>query len=167
MVVMMLHASACEPGFVGPEIHLSLGGGKKMTISTINSSEEHSQHIGQIYREYYARLRRYFLAQLGNASEADHCAQETIRCFFFFMEDRCWEADAEYIPVYLMRIAGFLCSRKLAEKRLRRSNSLDCSENNNLFNKVKNEVVQAINEFTSFRYLFLRPVKGNAVSGGF
>lgn len=127
-----------------------------MTISTINASEEHSQHIGQVYREHYARLRRYFLAHLGDASEADQCAQETIRRFFFFMEDRCWETDVEYIPVYLMRIAGFLCSRRLAEKRVRRSNSLK-GENNSLLNKIKNKVIQAINELAEFRQLFLRP----------
>jgi len=125
-----------------------------MTLSMINASEEHSLHIGQVYQEHYARLRRYFLAQLGNASVADACVQETIRRFFFFMEDRCWETDAEYIPVYLMRIAGFLCSRRLAEKRVRRS----------LFNRIKNEVLETINALTKLWQLFLRPVKGNAVS---
>lgn len=122
-----------------------------MTISTINASEEHSLHIGQVYQEHYERLRLYFLTQLGNANEADDCAQETIRRFFFFMEDRCWETDAEYIPVYLMRIAGFLCSRRLAGKRVQRSNSLGGSQSDSLFNKIKNEVLQTISELTEFK----------------
>jgi DNA-directed RNA polymerase specialized sigma24 family protein len=134
-----------------------------MTITTINASEDHNHYIGQVYQEHYAKLRHYFLIQLGSISEADDCVQATIRYFFFFMEDRCWETDVEYIPVYLMRIAGSLCSRRLAKKSVQRSNNLDGSKNNSLFNKIKNEVIQTINGLVQFRQLFLRAVESNTV----
>jgi hypothetical protein len=122
-----------------------------MIITNINASEEQSQYIGQVYQEHYARLRHYFLTQLGNTSEADDCVQETIRHLFFFMEERCWEAEAEYIPVYLMRIAGLLCSRKLAEKRLQSANNLDGNESNSLFDKVRIAVIRTMKERIEFK----------------
>ena len=60
------------------------------------------------------------------------------------MEDRCWETDVEYLSVYLMRIAGSICSRKLAERK-RQSK----------FDKFRNGVVQAIKERKDFKQLFL------------
>jgi hypothetical protein len=131
-----------------------------MTITTINASEEHCLYIGQVYEEYNVRLRDYFLAQLGNTREADNCVQETIRLFFFFMEDRCWETDAEYIPVYVMRIAGFLCSRKLAERSGRRKDSLISHKTSVLFDKIRTEVAQTIKGRAEFWQLFLR-IRGN------
>jgi len=126
-----------------------------MRITSINAGEEHSRYFGQVYQEHYARLRNYFLTQLSDASEADDCVEETIRRFFFFMEDRCWEADAEHIPVYLMRIAGgILCSIKSA-KRARRKRSLGVREAGGLFAKVKSEVIQPLRERLEFRHLFL------------
>jgi DNA-directed RNA polymerase specialized sigma24 family protein len=136
-----------------------LGGGK-MTIGTINTSEDHSRYIGQVYQEQYARLQRYFLIQLGDSSEADDCVQETIRRLFFFMEDRNWEAEAEYIPVYLMRIAGLLCSRKLAEKRSQRAASLSNNENNSLFVKIKIEMIKALKERVEFKQSIRRQAVG-------
>ncbi len=127
--------------------------------ATINVSEEHSRYTGRVYQEHYASLRHYFLTQLGNTSEANDCVQETMRHFFFFMEDRCWETEFEYISVYLMRIAGQLCSRKLAEKRVQRRNNLGVNENNNLFNKIKSEVIQTIKGHIEFRQHFLKLVR--------
>lgn len=95
-----------------------------MKIGYIDACEEQSKYVWPIYEEQYQKLYSYFLAQLSNSSEADDCALETIRRLFFFMEDRDWEAESEYISVYLMRIAGFLCSKKLGEKRLLSTNSL-------------------------------------------
>lgn len=146
-----------------PQLRLRSGTGE-IARATINVSEEHSQHVGQVYQEHYARLRHYFLTQLGAASEAEDCVRETIRHFFFFMEDRLWEA--EYISVYLMRIAGLICSRKLAEKRLRSANGLKENENRGRFNKIRTQAVRTIKERIEFRQpefrqLFLRLVEGN------
>jgi DNA-directed RNA polymerase specialized sigma24 family protein len=115
-----------------------------MTIATINASEDQSQYIGDVYQEHGARLRHYFLVQLGDAAEAEDCVQETICRLFFFMEDRNWEAEAEYISVYLMRIAGLLCSRKLSEKSSRRTSSLNKGGKKSLFNKVRTELTETI-----------------------
>ena len=119
-----------------------------MTVAVINSSEEHSQYVGLVYQEYYAKLRDFFLMLLGDASEADDCVQETLRHFFFFMEDRCWETNAEFISVYLMRIAGAICSKRLAERA-----------EQSKFDKFRNRVSQAIKERKELRQLFLT-VKG-------
>jgi DNA-directed RNA polymerase specialized sigma24 family protein len=116
-----------------------------MMIANINAGEDHVRYIGQVYQEQYAKLRRYFLIQLGSSSEADERVHETMRRLFFFMEDRDWEAEAEYIPVYLMRIAGFICSRRLAEKRSRSA-----------FNKVRIPVTHAVKESIEFVKTFLR-----------
>lgn len=121
-----------------------------MTIATISSSEEDSQYVGLVYEEHYTKLRHYFLMLLGNASEAEACLQETFRHFFFFMEDRCWATDVEYMPVYIMRIAGSICSRKLAARE--RQSKLD---------KFRNSVIQAIKELKKLKQLFLI-VKGNS-----
>jgi DNA-directed RNA polymerase specialized sigma24 family protein len=132
-----------------------------MTIATINASEEHSQYIGQVYQKHYARLRHYFLTQLNSASEADDCVQETFRRFFFFMEDRCWEADAKYIHIYLMRIAGLLCSRKLSETRAPHATKADNSRRNSLFNKVRAEAAGVMKERGEFIRSILRPRQEN------
>lgn len=116
-----------------------------MRIAAIDVGEEHSQYVGHVYQEHYAKLRDYFLTQFNSASEADACVQETISRFFFFMEDRCWEADAQYVPVYLMRIAGLICSKKLAAKHAR-SKRPGSDVVFKLFNKISNEVVQIIEE---------------------
>src|SRR5215216_5327516 len=129
-----------------------------MTIATINASEEHCKYIGQVYQEQYARLRRYFLVQLGSSSEADDCVQETIRRLFFFMEDRDWEAEAEYIPVYLMRIAGLLCSRKLMAQRGQRAAGLDDNKHDGLFHKIRIEALKTIKERIEIQRFVLRPV---------
>lgn len=129
-----------------------------MTIATINATEEQSQYIGQVYQDYSARLRDYFLPQLGNVSETDEYVEKTLRQFFFFMENRCWELETEYIPVYLMRIAGSLCSKRLAEKSMQRSNTLSRAQNSRLFRKVKNEALRITDEIAEFGQLFLKPV---------
>jgi DNA-directed RNA polymerase specialized sigma24 family protein len=131
-----------------------------MRMAIINASEEHSQYVGQIYQQHYARLRNYFLTLLGDTAEADACVQDTIRFFFFFMEDRCWEADAEYVSVYLMRIAGGLCSKKLAGRRALHKNWLGWREVAGLLNKIRRRVAQPIKERAESIRLFLRAQGG-------
>ena len=132
-----------------------------MTIATINASEEQSQYAGQIYQEHYARLRQYFLTQLDNASEADDCVQKTMRHLFFFMEDRDWEAEAEYISVYLMRIAGLLCSRKLREKRSQRAAHPVDNTGISLLNKIRTRAVAVVKECIEFTRCVFRPAVGD------
>lgn len=127
----------------------------KMRIAIIDVGEEHSQYVGQVYQEHYGKLHHYFLALLGDASEADACVQETIRRFFFFMEDRCWESDMEYMPVYLMRIAGMICSKKLAGKQARRKRLGD-NKVLGLFDKIRIEIAQFINEHITYSPHYLR-----------
>lgn len=117
-----------------------------MTIIKIDAGEDHCQYVGQFYQEQYERLRRYFLRQLGDGSEIDDCIRETMRHFFFFMEDRDWEREAQYITVYLMSIAG-----KVAERRL------ECAAGRGLFSKVRAEAVRTIKERVEFMTFFLRP----------
>jgi DNA-directed RNA polymerase specialized sigma24 family protein len=129
-----------------------------MTTGTMSASGEYTRYIGQIYQGYNARLRGNFLALLGNASDADECVQETLRHFFYFMKDRCWESDVKSIDAYLMRIAGGVGSKKLAEKRAQREDSLGRHENDSLLDKVRREVFQPIQERVKFKQLFLRIV---------
>jgi hypothetical protein len=137
-----------------------------MRVAAINGVEEHSRHIGQVYQENYARLRHYFQTQLGDAARADVCVHETIRFFFFFMEDRCWEVEAEYVPVYLMRIAGgLLYSKKLAAETSRRRNWLRDGRIGNLFHKIRNEVFRPIQEHLESVQLFLRVWVGKKQKG--
>lgn len=125
-----------------------------MTIDTINASENHSQHVAQVYQEQYARLRHYFLVQLGDGSEVEDCIQETLRRFFFFMEDRDWETEAEYLSVYIMRIAGLLCSRRLREQRT--NCTPHCGNKSNyLLNKIRAEAHRTIKERIEFMKIFL------------
>ncbi len=133
-----------------------------MTIATIHADEDQSQYIGTVYQQYSDRLRRYFLIQLGDPSEADNCVQETMRRFFFFLEDRDWEAEAEYISVYLMRIAGLICSRKLAEKRRQCADNSDDTENNSIFMSLQTLAFQAVKERIEFLQFVLRPVAGDS-----
>jgi DNA-directed RNA polymerase specialized sigma24 family protein len=128
-----------------------------MTIEIVNASEDRSHYVGLVYEEHYGRLRHYFLLQIGDAAEAEACVHETIRRFFFFMEDRNWEAEVKYISIYLMRIAGLLCSRKLAEKRAQHTRGLNDNGNKSSFNKIRDEVFQTIKEHLQFKQIFLRP----------
>ncbi|HWS87272.1 MAG TPA: hypothetical protein VN282_09925 [Pyrinomonadaceae bacterium] len=128
-----------------------------MTITTVHASEDQSRHVGRVYQENYARLRRYCLAQLGDESEAEQCIHETMRRFFFFMEERDWEAEEEFIPVYLIRIAGLLCVRKLGEKRARRPAGTERDARGGLFDKVRAEAVETMKERIGFIKSILRP----------
>lgn len=121
-----------------------------MTIVNIDASEDQSHHVAKFYQEHYAGLRHYFLIQLGDGPEVERCMRETVRHFFFFMEDRDWEAEAEYVHVYLMRIAGQLCSRRLGERTSGRVES-----DRGLFNKVRAEVIRAVRERVEFMRVFL------------
>jgi hypothetical protein len=85
-----------------------------MSVATINASEEQSHYVGHVYQEHYARLRNYFLLQLGDTAEVETCVQETFPHFFFFMAERCWEAEAERIHDHFMKMAGLIKARKLA-----------------------------------------------------
>jgi DNA-directed RNA polymerase specialized sigma24 family protein len=131
-----------------------------MTIATINASEDQSQYVAEVYQRHYERLKRYFLTQLGDASQADDCVHETVRHLFFFMEDRDWEAEAEYIFVYLMRIAGSICSKRLGELGPRRTDGLN-NVRDSLFNKVRTEAIATMKERVEFIRAVLRPVEGN------
>lgn len=125
-----------------------------MRMAVISNVEEHSQYIGPVYQEHYARLHNYFQAQLGNTPEVENCVQETIRHLFFFMETRCWETDAEYVPVYLMRIAGaLLCAKKVAAGKVGREKT------GSLFGKITNELIQPFKARLEFGKL-LRWVAG-------
>ena len=63
-----------------------------------NVGDDYSGRVAQVCEKHYARLRHYFLTQLGSASEADHCARETIYRFFIFAGSRRWEELAEHVP---------------------------------------------------------------------
>lgn len=131
-----------------------------MRLANFNVSEDHSQYVGQVYQEHCARLRHYFLTQLGDVREAESCVNETFRHFFFFMEDRDWETEAEFIRVYLMRIAGRICSRRLGELGPRRTANLN-SMRETLFNKVRTEAIATMKERLEFIRAVLRPVVDN------
>jgi hypothetical protein len=125
-----------------------------MTIVNIDAGED-SHYVARVYQEQYARLRHYFQIQLGDNPEVERCIQETMRSLFFFMKDRDWEAEAEYIPVYVMRIAGQLCSKRLGEKRSRRAAGLR-GKSRGMFNKVRAEVIRTIRERIELMKVFLR-----------
>jgi DNA-directed RNA polymerase specialized sigma24 family protein len=129
-----------------------------MSIRAINADEEHNHYVGQVYEEHYARLRRYFLTQLHDAAEADECAHETISRLFSFMKDKEWEA--EYVFVYLMRIAGRVCTRKLNEKGARRAACLD-GKGRGLFDRIRAEVAGAVRERSNFVRFVLSPLDGH------
>lgn len=132
-----------------------------MMLANFNVSEDHSQYVGQVYQEHYARLRHYFLSQLGDVCEAESCVHETFRRFFFFMEEREWEAEAEYFFVYLMRIAGLLCSRKLGEMRSQHAADLNGNGRNSLFNKVRAEAAGVMKERSESIRFILRPLQND------
>lgn len=120
-------------------------------MTVISGVEEHSQHIGRVYQENYARLHSYFKAQLGDTLEAEGCVQETVRRLFVFMEDRSWEEDAEYVPVYLMRIAGaLLCANRVAAGTVGGERAVSLS------GKIKNELIQPFTARLEFVRLFMR-----------
>jgi hypothetical protein len=125
-------------------------------LAAINASEEQSQYLGQFYEEYYARLRSYFQLQLGDASEADDCVQETLRHFFFFMKDRCWEAEVKLINFRLRMIAGGVCSKKLAKKRARLANGSGRQEKESLLDKIMREVLWPIRSRMEFKQMFIK-----------
>jgi hypothetical protein len=130
-----------------------------MRVADIKASEEQSQYVGQVYQEHYARLRDYFLPQLGDASEADACIEETFNLLFFFMEDRPWEAEAEYIPSHLMKIAGLLCSKRLAAKGARRAGRF----RDGLLGRLGGGAVRAVREHAALGRLLPSATGGGGV----
>lgn len=133
-----------------------------MITAAVSTSNDHSEYIEQVYEDHRAGLRHYFLRQAGNVSEADDYVQETIRRFFVFMADRDWEAEGEYILVYLMRIAGVLCLEKLSKKRSQCTYNRDGSENKRLFNEIRDEASQTSKERIEFKQFFLSSKEGNS-----
>jgi hypothetical protein len=117
-----------------------------MKTATIDVGSEHSRHFDQIYQEYYAGLRYNFLAQLGDASEADACTRETISRFFVFMKGQCWETEAGHIPAHLLDIAGLLCSEKLAAGDARRKNRLGLDKADGMLHKIIDGMIQPVRE---------------------
>jgi DNA-directed RNA polymerase specialized sigma24 family protein len=110
-----------------------------MTTEISDAGGDHAPHVALACEKNYARLRRYFLRQLGDASEADECVQETFRRLLVFMENRLRERDEERISIYLMRIAGLLHSEKLAEKNSRGADGLRDEESEGVFGKIRGE----------------------------
>mgnify|MGYP001143766971 CR=1 FL=1 len=126
-----------------------------MSVATLNDNAWRGLDAGQFYQEHYARLRHYFLMQLGDTSEANDCTQETLRYFFFFMEDRCWAREAQHIPVYLMRLAGSVCTSRLAERGARRKKRHGLQKARGLFGKLRNEVARPLGDWKGLGRLVL------------
>jgi hypothetical protein len=82
-------------------------------MTTATAAEDHRRYIRQVYKENYARLRRYFLCQAEDPSEADACVRKTVRLFFASAEGRRRDTSTEYVPARLMRIAWRLRMGKL------------------------------------------------------
>jgi hypothetical protein len=124
-----------------------------MNTGTMSTSGEYSLYIGQVYQRHNARLRSNFLSQLGDETEADECLQETLRHFFFFMQDRCWESEAHLVDVYVMRIAGAVCSRRLARKR---ALAASAPEQKSLLERLGREALKPVQASAALKQLFLR-----------
>jgi hypothetical protein len=127
-----------------------------MAMGTMEACDEYSRHVGLIKQRYGAKLRRNFLSQLGDASEAEACWQETLRYFLLFMEDHCWEPDEKLTRVYLLRLAGAVCSRRLAEKRLRCASGCGRWEGESALDKIVRELIQLARWRVEFKQLFLK-----------
>jgi hypothetical protein len=123
----------------------------------MSASGEYSLYIGPIYQRYNARLRSNFLSLLGDEREADECLQETLRCFFFFMQDRCWESEAKLIDVYLMRIAGAVSSRRLARQRAR---LVEAGAKERVLEKLRREIIKPLQAHAALKQLLLRTFGG-------
>ena len=117
----------------------------------MSASGEYSRHIGQVYQSYNARLRGNFISLLGDEAEADECVQETLRHFFFFLKDRCWESEAESMDVYVMRIAGAVCSRRLARKNVPPTNA---RRKESLLNRLGRGLLKPVRIGTALKHLF-------------
>lgn len=120
------------------------------TTTTSDFGDEHVGRVGQVWERHHARLRRYFLAQLGGAAEADRCVQETIYRFFVFARRRAWEEASGRAAVYVMRIAAVLCSEKLAERR-RLAGARKCDDVEGADRRVEAEAVRAVRERLGFK----------------
>jgi hypothetical protein len=123
-----------------------------MRTATVYAGEEHGRYVGQVYQEYYAGLRYYFLSQFGDASEADACVRETVSRFFSMMEGRRWEAKR--VPEHLLNIAGLLCAEKLAAKTESRTNRLGLDKAAGLLHKIRDGVIQPVKERLELSKLF-------------
>jgi DNA-directed RNA polymerase specialized sigma24 family protein len=126
-----------------------------MTIAAINTSDNFSQYVEQVYEKYYSRLQYYFLRQLGNLSEAEACVQDTIYRCFVFMQALRPEEQVDCMNVYLMRIASGLCLQKLVEKRWQRVDKFDeDNDQNSMFNKIRDESIKSMKERLQSERLF-------------
>lgn len=129
---------------------------KKVSELNMSAGGDDSGRVGTIYLTYHAKLRGNFLPVLGDASEADECVRETFRHFFYLMKERGWESDAKKRDRYLMRIAGGVCSRRLAEKTRRRASALARVEQESLLDKLRREVLRPAEQLAHPRQLFVR-----------
>ncbi len=134
-----------------------------MNTLDMNVSGDDSQRAGRVYLMYGAKLYGNSLSLLGDASEADECVRETFRHFFLLMKDLRWEADAEAIDTYLMRISGGVSSRRLAEKRRlaaalarQEAEALALQESESLLNKLRREALRPVEQLAQFKQLFVR-----------
>lgn len=128
-----------------------------MNTGTLSASSEYSLYIGPIYQRYNARLRRNFVSLLGDEREADECLQETLRRFFFFMQDRCWESEAKLIDTYLMRTAGAVSSRRLARQRARLAEAI---AKEGVLEQLRREIIKPLQTYSALKQLLLRTFGG-------
>lgn len=88
-----------------------------MKTATIDACEEQRRREEQIRNDYYAGLLYEFWALLGDASEAEARAHETIDLFFVFMKNQDWEAEAKNIPAYMLEQTRLVSEGALAAGR--------------------------------------------------
>ncbi|HEX8146543.1 MAG TPA: hypothetical protein VF591_04990 [Pyrinomonadaceae bacterium] len=119
-------------------------------MATSNVGDDYGARVGQVCDEHYARLRHYFLTQLGSAPEADYCVRETIYRFFVFARGRRWEELAEHVPGCVMRTAALLCSEKLEERR-RLADARRDDDSENALRGMAEEAARAVQERLRFR----------------
>ncbi|HEV7891703.1 MAG TPA: hypothetical protein VGP08_13765 [Pyrinomonadaceae bacterium] len=87
-----------------------------MTTAPIDSLGDRGPRACRMREEQRARLRHYFLRQLGSAREADDCVRETVRRLRDFMEGRRWEDETGRVLARVMRTAAALCAERLEDK---------------------------------------------------
>lgn len=112
-----------------------------------NVGDDYMRRVAQVCETHYARLRHYFMTQLGGAPEADRCARETVYRFFVSAGGR-WEEVAEHVPACLMRTAAVLCREQLEERRrLARARKAD---DESALRRMAEEATRAVQERLRF-----------------
>ena len=112
-----------------------------MPVETMSTS--------QIYNENYCMVRSRFLAQFGDAAEADACLKELKHQFSNHIENYCQESNVKLRKVFMIMV-GKVTTEKLAEKRRRRENTL--------LNRIRNQAAQTLKEGVDFGQFALQLV---------